>query len=184
MLGFASRRPQLVMMAEVARVLGTLGNGADGLAEAAQRIAVIEAGTGTGKTLGYLLPAIVVARSRGHSVVESSFNVALQEQLVTKDLPARQQHLPLAFSCALAKGRRRYVCPAKLLRLDAQRPVMVLDGVAASTLARPSTPTQPQPQPVRLEGRLAQAFARGVWSGGPRRLARADPRRALAPHQH
>lgn len=106
MLGFASRRPQLVMMAEVARVLGTLGNGADGLAEAAQRIAVIEAGTGTGKTLGYLLPAIVVARSRGHSVVESSFDVALQEQLVTKDLPARQQHRSTCRWPSAARWRR------------------------------------------------------------------------------
>ncbi len=158
--GFASRRAQLLMMAEVAHVLGTLGDGREGLAEASHRIAVIEAGTGTGKTLGYLLPAIVLARSRGLRVVVSSSTVALQEQLMAKDLPALQRHLPVTFSCALVKGRRRYVCPAKLLRLDAQRPVVTLEGEVSTSGAR-----TPATQPVRLEGRLAQAFARGTWSG-------------------
>lgn len=161
MPGFASRRAQLIMMAEVAHVLGALGAGEDGLASAEQRIAVIEAGTGTGKTLGYLLPAIVLARSRGLSVVVSSSTVALQEQLMAKDLPALQQHLPLAFSSALAKGRRRYVCPAKLLRPEAQRALAVLDRAATEVGA----PSLAQPQPVRLEGRLARAFERGAWSG-------------------
>lgn len=160
MPGFASRRAQLVMMAEVAHVLGTLGDGREGLAEASQRIGVIEAGTGTGKTLGYLLPAIVLARSRGLRVVVSSSTVALQEQLMAKDLPALQRHLPVNFTSALAKGRRRYVCPAKLLRLDAQRSVASLGGEVPTNEARPATA-----QPVRLEGRLAQAFARGTWSG-------------------
>ncbi|MCU7369983.1 ATP-dependent DNA helicase DinG [Paucibacter sp. O1-1] len=161
MPGFASRRAQLIMMAEVAHALSALGDAKGGLVDAAQRIAVIEAGTGTGKTLGYLLPAIVLARSRGLSVVVASSTVALQEQLMAKDLPALQQHLPLAFSCAVAKGRRRYVCPAKLLRPDAQRPVTVLEGTAP-----PRPALQPVPsQPIRLEGRLAKAFESSAWSG-------------------
>ncbi|CAM3423485.1 ATP-dependent DNA helicase DinG [Paracidovorax anthurii] len=161
MPGFASRRSQLIMMAEVAHALSALGDGKEGLADAAQRIAVIEAGTGTGKTLGYLLPAIVLARSRGLSVVVSSSTVALQEQLMTKDLPALQQYLPLAFSCALAKGRRRYACPAKLLRLDLQRPVAVLEAAASPGAVPPQAPSRP----LRLEGRLAKAFEGGTWSG-------------------
>src|SRR3990167_4355515 len=153
---YMSRRGQLVMMAEVAQALGSLGDAEEGLRPPAQRIAAIEAGTGTGKTLGYLLPAIVLARSRGRTVVVSSSTVALQEQLMAKDLPALQRHLPVAFSCALAKGRRRYVCPAKLLRPQAQQPVV---GPGGSPV--PHAPAQP----VRLEGRLAHAFAGESWSG-------------------
>lgn len=155
MPGYASRRAQLVMMAEAAHVLGSLGDAGAGLPPPAERIAAIEAGTGTGKTLGYLLPAIVLARSRGRTVVVSSSTVALQEQLMAKDLPNLQRHLPVAFSCALVKGRRRYVCPAKLLHPDAQRPVPGLEG----------GPAAPPAQPVRLHGRLAEAFARANWSG-------------------
>ncbi len=102
---YTSRRGQLVMMAELAQALGSLGDAEEGLRPPARRIAAIEAGTGTGKTLGYLLPAIVLARSRGRTVVVSSSTVALQEQLMAKDLPTLQRHLPVAFSCALAKGR-------------------------------------------------------------------------------
>ena len=153
---YMSRRGQLVMMAEVAQALGSLGDAEEGLRPPAQRIAAIEAGTGTGKTLGYLLPAIVLARSRGRTVVVSSSTVALQEQLMAKDLLALQRHLPVAFSCALAKGRRRYVCPAKLLRPQAQQPVVGLGGSPV-----PHAPAQP----VRLEGRLAHAFAGESWSG-------------------
>lgn len=152
--GFSSRRPQLQMMAEVAHTLAAIGTDGDAPAPA-RHIAVIEAGTGTGKTVGYLLPALVLARSRARKLVVSSSTVALQEQLIAKDLPALQRHLPFAFRCALAKGRRRYVCPAKLTGLDAQRPVAAADD----------RPARQEPQPVRLEGRLAQAFARGTWSG-------------------
>lgn len=152
--GFATRRPQLQMMATVAHALAQIGAEEQGPAPG-YRIAVIEAGTGTGKTVGYLLPALVLARSRGRKLVVSSSTVALQEQLIAKDLPALQRHLPFAFRAVLAKGRRRYVCPAKLTGLDAQRPVP-----GAQT-----RPARKEPQPVRLEGRLAQAFARGSWSG-------------------
>lgn len=152
--GFSTRRPQLQMIAAVAHALAELGAGPE-WAEPGDRIAVVEAGTGTGKTIGYLLPALVLAHLRGCKLVVSSSTVALQEQLATKDLPALQRHLPFAFRCALAKGRRRYVCPAKLVRLEAQRPVAATDGVQAPQEARP----------VRLVGRLEQAFSRGSWSG-------------------
>jgi ATP-dependent DNA helicase DinG len=152
--GFSTRRPQLTMMAAVAHTLAAVG-GEGELADSSRRISVIEAGTGTGKTIGYLLPALVLAHVRGRKLVVSSSTVALQEQLLTKDLPALQCHLPFAFRTALVKGRRRYVCPAKLTGLTTQRPVVPEEG----------EPHRQDARPVRLEGRLAQAFARGSWSG-------------------
>ena len=84
-------------------------------------IAVIEAGTGVGKSLAYAAPAIATALARKTRVLISTATVALQEQLVNKDLPLLAQALdlllaePLRF--ALAKGRARYVCKFKLARL-------------------------------------------------------------------
>ena len=152
--GFATRRPQLQMMAAVAHALAQIGASHQAV-RTAGRIAVIEAGTGTGKTIGYLLPALVLAHLRGRKLVVSSSTVALQEQLFTKDLPSLQRHLPFTFRCALAKGRRRYACPAKLVRLEAQQPIA----------ADSDPPARQEARPVRLVGRLEQAFSRGSWSG-------------------
>ncbi|TSE29847.1 putative ATP-dependent helicase DinG [Tepidimonas thermarum] len=81
-----------------------------------RRIAVIQAGTGVGKSLAYLVPAIVTAQARQTRVVVSTATVALQEQLVHQDLPALARCLPVPLRFALAKGRGRYVCRLKLER--------------------------------------------------------------------
>ncbi len=80
-------------------------------------IAVVEAGTGTGKTLAYLLPALATARAKGKHLVVSTATVALQEQLIAKDLPAIKRICELDFTYALAKGRGRYACNLKLEQL-------------------------------------------------------------------
>ncbi|RYF70303.1 MAG: ATP-dependent DNA helicase DinG, partial [Comamonadaceae bacterium] len=80
-------------------------------------IAVIQAGTGVGKSLAYCAPAIALALARNTRVVISTATVALQEQLVHKDLPALAAQMPQPFRFALAKGRGRYVCQQKLERL-------------------------------------------------------------------
>jgi ATP-dependent DNA helicase DinG len=77
-------------------------------------IALIEAGTGTGKTVGYTLTAATIAAAREKTLIIATATVALQEQLVLRDLPDIQQQAGMHFSFALAKGRRRYVCLAKL----------------------------------------------------------------------
>lgn len=77
-------------------------------------ICVVEAGTGTGKTLAYLLAAIPVAQARELKLVVATATVALQEQVVLKDIPELLQGSDLEFSFALAKGRGRYVCLAQL----------------------------------------------------------------------
>ena len=103
--GFKARRGQREMIAYVARAL---------TAEA-DRIAVIEAGTGTGKTAGYCLAAIPAAQTLGKTVILSTATIALQEQVTLQDIPDLKNNANLKFSVSLAKGRGRYLC---LKRLD------------------------------------------------------------------
>ena len=70
---------------------------------------VIEAGTGTGKTLAYLIPAI---RS-GRRVVVSTATKSLQEQLFQKDVPFLQKHFAPNLKAAMMKGRANFLVPAK-----------------------------------------------------------------------
>ena len=109
------RHGQRHMVAEVARVLANARFGNEDLEK---RIAAIEAGTGTGKTLAYLLPALVLARALERHLVIATATVALQEQLINKDLPDLLAHAGLDFEFGLVKGRGRYVCHAKLVALD------------------------------------------------------------------
>lgn len=75
---------------------------------------LVEAGTGTGKSLAYLLPAVHFATQNGRRVVVSSNTINLQDQLYTKDIPDLQRILPNAFSAALLKGRGNYLCQRRL----------------------------------------------------------------------
>jgi len=75
---------------------------------------VVEAGTGTGKSWAYLLPAIYWACSRGERVVIATHTISLQEQLLHKDLPVLKRILPFEFRAALLKGRGNYLCRRKL----------------------------------------------------------------------
>ena len=77
-------------------------------------IAVIEAGTGTGKTLAYLAAALPVAMAREKKLLVSTATIALQEQILDKDLPAFRENSELPFRFTLAKGRGRYLCLVKL----------------------------------------------------------------------
>ncbi|MCY0885022.1 MAG: exonuclease domain-containing protein, partial [Firmicutes bacterium] len=72
------------------------------------RLLVAEAGTGTGKSLGYLVPAALAGLGRGERVLVTTHTVALQDQLWQKDLPAVTGRLPVR--TALLKGRGRYLC--------------------------------------------------------------------------
>jgi ATP-dependent DNA helicase DinG len=74
---------------------------------------IVRAGTGTGKTLGYLVPAIL----SGRRVVVATATKALQDQLATKDLPFLERHLGQPFTWALLKGRSNYLCMQRLAEL-------------------------------------------------------------------
>lgn len=69
-----------------------------------------EGATGTGKSYGYLVPATWHAVNKGRKVVVVTSNIALQEQLVQKDLPALAEALPWRFTYALMKGKNNYLC--------------------------------------------------------------------------
>jgi len=78
------------------------------------RIALIEAGTGTGKSLAYLVPAILWALANDERVVISTNTINLQEQLTRKDLPFLQRASGLEFRFELVKGRSNYLCRRRL----------------------------------------------------------------------
>jgi ATP-dependent DNA helicase DinG len=108
--GLRPRSGQRAMIAHVANALARSGDPDND----ASPICVVEAGTGTGKTIAYAVAAIPIARALGKKLVISTATVALQEQLVYRDLPDLQTAGALEFSFALAKGRGRYACPARL----------------------------------------------------------------------
>ncbi|MBP7416243.1 MAG: ATP-dependent DNA helicase, partial [Pyrinomonadaceae bacterium] len=87
---------------------------------------IVEAGTGTGKTLAYLIPAIEAVAKKKKRIIISTGTKNLQEQLMEKDIPFLQQILPKKFTAAYMKGRSNYACIYRLLQSDHQP---ILDGV-------------------------------------------------------
>lgn len=87
---------------------------------------IVEAGTGTGKTLAYLVPAIAAACGSGARVVVSTGTKNLQEQLMDKDIPFLQDTLPARFRAAVMKGRNNYACLHRIKRAES---MPVLEGL-------------------------------------------------------
>ncbi len=89
---------------------------AEAVAEAMARRGhlIVEAGTGVGKSLGYLVPAILEAIASGRRVVVSTQTLSLQDQLIGKDIPFLEKALPGAFRAEVAKGRTNYIAPRRL----------------------------------------------------------------------
>jgi ATP-dependent DNA helicase DinG len=108
------RYGQRLMIAEVAKVLGDIPCDDEGRRSGEPAVVAVEAGTGTGKTVAYSLAAIPAAKAAGKRLVIATATVALQEQIVFKDLPDLMRNSGLNFSFALAKGRGRYLCLSKL----------------------------------------------------------------------
>src|SRR2546423_9442030 len=88
--------------------------GAQALEE--ERHLVVEAGTGVGKSLGYLVPSVLFALERHKKAIVSTHTINLQEQLLHKDIPILKKLLPVEFEAALMKGRQNYLCPRRLER--------------------------------------------------------------------
>src|SRR6058998_1562019 len=77
---------------------------------------VVEAGTGVGKSLAYLVPAVLFALEQHKKAIISTHTINLQEQLLHKDIPILKKTLPVEFEAALMKGRQNYLCPRRLER--------------------------------------------------------------------
>ena len=143
---------QRQMIAEVANALGD--------PEADPPIAVVEAGTGTGKTVAYLVAALPIARKRGKKVVVASATIALQEQLLFRDLPDVMRNSGLEYEAALAKGRGRYIC---LLKLDHQLSEQVVDPVIPLYPDEFAAPDRALAGPIFDE--MVAALGSGRWDG-------------------
>jgi ATP-dependent DNA helicase DinG len=99
---FAYRAEQQEMAVEVASALEE------------SRVLTVEAGTGVGKSLAYLIPAVKFAVNSGKKAVISTHTINLQEQLTGKDIPIVRKLLGIEFDAVLLKGRQNYVCPLRL----------------------------------------------------------------------
>jgi len=84
------------------------------------KVACIEAGTGTGKTMAYLLPAIYWSTKNKERVVISTNTINLQEQLIKKDIPFLRKALDIEFEAVLVKGRSNYACLRKVDEVEAE----------------------------------------------------------------
>ncbi|QQS42657.1 MAG: ATP-dependent DNA helicase [Acidobacteriota bacterium] len=91
-----------------------------------ERHLIVEAGTGTGKTLAYLVPAISFAVKNKRRVIISTGTLNLQEQLMERDIPFLQEILPAKFSAAYMKGRANYAC---LYRIKKSGDQPILSGL-------------------------------------------------------
>lgn len=83
---------------------------------------IVEAGTGTGKSFAYLIPAILWSLQHHQPVVVSTNTINLQDQLMQKDLPILRESLELDFDAAILKGRGNYLCPHRLDTVRRRRP--------------------------------------------------------------
>ncbi|WP_238118188.1 ATP-dependent DNA helicase DinG [Vibrio cincinnatiensis] len=144
---FIPRRAQNYLVAEITKTLC-------GRYHPSTRMIVAEAGTGIGKSLSYLMATIPVAMLNNRKVVISTATVALQEQLVQKDLPLYRRITDQSFSFLLAKGRQRYCCAEKLASAS---------GVDGGQLAMFTS--KPEAQDIQLLQALYQQLANGQWDG-------------------
>lgn len=116
--GYKVRSGQQEMMFCVAKaMLDHYSPETRGAERTGKNIAVIDAPTGVGKTLGYLIPGIAVSSELDKPLVLSTGTVALQEQLVNRDIPMLEKALGLDLDYGLIKGRGRYMCLARAKRL-------------------------------------------------------------------
>lgn len=161
-MGLASRPTQRQMIAAVAQTLAT----AAGDDTAAVGPLLVEAPTGTGKSLAYLVAGVPVAQATQRRLVISTGTVALQQQLADKDLPRVLPSLGEGLHAAVVKGRSRYLCPVALdtaLGSASQADLGFTDSPAPA-----STPDEPSTWDAEAVGQavaLRQAFESGKWGG-------------------
>lgn len=145
---FEHREPQVKMMTAVAEALN----------EGKQLM--VEAGTGTGKSLAYLLPAIGFATKNNQRVVVSTNTINLQDQLIQKDLPDLQEVLPTKFRATVVKGRTNYLCLTRLASLRRRADLTLAETIALIKILvwLPTTETGDQSELNLTDGE------RAVWS--------------------
>jgi ATP-dependent DNA helicase DinG len=160
-LELTPRWGQKQMIASIANHLLAIRQDTDGSRLGENPACIIEAGTGTGKTLAYMVACLPVATALEKKLVISTATIALQEQIMEKDLPAIQKHSSIPFDFKLAKGRGRYLCVSRLDSALANDksidPTMALfeDELALKLDAEQQT----------LYGDMIRAMGSGSWDG-------------------
>lgn len=162
---YEERKPQQHMFNEVYEALSS------------QKHLLIEAGTGTGKSLGYLIPALYYGVQAEEKVVVSTHTINLQEQLRNRDIPLLNEVLPFPFRASLLKGRSNYLCMRKfehkLNMLDFVAPVD--DPITAAQMVIWLTETENGDQEELNLGLRGQDFWGTVSSDADSCLNRACP---------
>lgn len=155
------RYGQKLMIAEVANTLGAIELGDNRERTSSGQVAVVEAGTGTGKTVAYFLAALPIAKALDKHLVVATATIALQEQIVYKDLPEIINACEMDVSFSLAKGRGRYLCLAKLDRIlnDVDMPQSIPLDFA------PDTSAPSDEQTIKLYQSMMDALAANQWDG-------------------
>lgn len=149
-------KPRLGQKQMIAAIANSLGH-----SDADKRLGVIEAGTGTGKTVGYLLSALPIARAKEKTVVVATGTIALQEQLIIKDIPDLLEACGWDHQVALVKGRGRYVCNMRLEQcLDA-----IKSKEAGLFLFEDEMPFNPNAQSEVLYQELSESLEDNSWDG-------------------
>ncbi len=105
---YEKREGQIIMAKKVGEALNE------------DKIAVLEAGTGIGKSLAYLIPAFIYAEKNNERVVISTHTINLQNQLLNKDIPLVKKILDSKIESVLIKGRRNYLCKLKILNIQSE----------------------------------------------------------------
>ncbi len=147
------RMGQKQMIAAVANALSHADQG--------RRISAVEAATGTGKTVAYLIAALPVARAAKKTVVVATGTVALQEQLINKDLPELIAACDWDYSCALVKGRGRYACNLRVQQhIDA-----LTSSDAGIALFEDEQPLTTNKYTQKLYRELSAGLDDGSWDG-------------------
>ncbi|HOE34816.1 MAG: DEAD/DEAH box helicase [Chloroflexi bacterium] len=147
--GFEHRSQQVQMLRAVADAFSQ------------QKHLMVEAGTGTGKSLAYLIPAAAWALQNGERVVISTNTIALQDQLVNKDIPDMIAALDLDINVSVLKGRNNYLCPRRLNLLRRRQPETVDE---LRVLAKVLVWLQSSDSGDRNEINLNGPVERSVWS--------------------
>ncbi len=120
--GYERRPQQAEMVDAVERTINNKGT------------LLVEAGTGVGKSYAYLIPAIRRASQAGERVVIATNTIALQEQLLEKDIPLLRAAMPDEFSAVLVKGRGNYVSVRRLMLASKRQERLLADGPSRTSL--------------------------------------------------
>ena len=154
------RYAQRHMIAAVARQLGSIKSDSAGHRLGEDHVVAVEAGTGTGKTIAYLMAALPVADAMGKKLIVSTATVALQEQLLHKDLPELAELSGLEFNYEIAKGRRRYLCISRLERILTEQ-----NDLTQMALYEDEMSQVVRPEDLKTYATLLDEFASGRWKG-------------------